>query len=54
VKYVNLETDMIEAVQEICYLGDVVGSGGDVQSSVTARILAGWRKFSELSCLYKS
>jgi len=34
---------------EFCYLGDVVGSSGDVQSSVTARIRAGWQKFSELS-----
>jgi len=30
-------------------LGDVVRSSGDVQSLVTARIRAGWRKFSELS-----
>jgi len=40
---------MIEVVQEFCYSGDVVGSSEDVQSSVTARIRAGWRKFSELS-----
>jgi len=40
---------MIEVVQEFCYLSDVVGSSGDVQSSVTARMCAGWRKFSELS-----
>jgi len=40
---------MIEVVQEFCYLGDVVGSSGDVQSSVTARVRAGWRKFSEMS-----
>jgi len=39
---------MIKVVQEICYLGDVVGSSGDVQSSVMARICAGWPKFSEL------
>jgi len=35
---------MIEVVQEICYLGDVVGSCDDVQSSVTAGIRAGYRK----------
>jgi len=33
----------------IFQLGDVVGSSGDVQSSVTASVRAGWRKFSELS-----
>jgi len=49
VKYVKLENDMIEEVQEFCCLGDAVGSSGDVQSLVTARICASWRKFSELS-----
>jgi len=49
VKYVKLGNDMIEVVLEFCYLSDVVGSSGDVQSSVTARIRAGWRKFNELS-----
>jgi len=49
VKYVKLGNDIIEVVQEFCYLGDVVGSSGDAQSSVTARIRAGWRKFIELS-----
>jgi len=39
---------MIEVVQKFCYLGDVASSG-DVQISVTTRIRAGWRKFSELS-----
>jgi len=40
---------MIEVVQEFCYLGDIVGRSGDVQSSVMTRIRAGWQKFSELS-----
>jgi len=40
---------MIEVVQEFYYLGDVAGSSSDVQSSVTARIRAGWQTFSELS-----
>jgi len=40
---------MIEVLQEFCYLGDVVGSSGDVQNSVTARIRTSWRKFSVLS-----
>jgi len=42
-KYLKLGNDMIEVVQDICYLGDVVGSSGDVQSSVMARIRAVWR-----------
>jgi len=46
VKYVKLGNDMIEVVQEFCYFGNVVESSGDVQSSMTARINAGWRKFS--------
>jgi len=43
VKYVKLGNDMIEVVQEFCYLGDVIGSSGDIQSSVMAReyMLAG-------------
>jgi len=49
VNYVKLVNDMIEVVQEFCYLGNVVGSSGDIQSSVTSTIHAGWRKFSELS-----
>jgi len=40
---------MIEVVHEFCHLGDVFGSSGDVQSSVTVRIRADWRKFSDLS-----
>jgi len=48
-KSVKLDNDVIEVVQEFRYLGDVVGSGGGVQSAVTARIRAGWRKFSEMS-----
>jgi len=46
---VKLGSDMIKLVQEFCYLGDAVGRSSDVQSSVTARICAGWRKFSKLS-----
>jgi len=42
VKYVKLGNDVIEVVQEFCYLGDVVGSNGDVQSSMIAKIHAGW------------
>lgn len=48
-KTVKLGNDEIELVQEFCYLGDVIGSSGDVQSTVIARIRAGWRKFTELS-----
>jgi len=49
VNYVKLGNDMIKEVQEFYYLGYVVGSSGDVQSSMIAIIRAGWRKFSELS-----
>jgi len=49
VKYIKLGNDTIEVIQEFCYSGDVVGSSSDVQSSVMARICAGWRKFSEVS-----
>jgi len=49
VKYVKLGNDIIEVVQEFCYFGGDVGSCGVIQSSVMARIHAGWRKFSELS-----
>jgi len=45
-KYVKLGNDVIEVIQEFCYLNDVVGNSGDVKSSVTARICASWRKFS--------
>jgi len=45
VKYIKLGSDMIEVFQEFRYLGNVVGSSGDVQSSVLARIrvvVVGW------------
>jgi len=45
VKYVKLGNDMIEVVQEICYLGDVVRSSGDAQSSVRTRIRASWTHY---------
>jgi len=45
-KYVKLGNDMIKVIQEFCYLGDVVGSSGDVQSSVMARIHVGWQKLN--------
>jgi len=32
VKHVKLGNDMIEVVEEFCYLGDVVGSSEDIQS----------------------
>jgi len=40
VKYI-IGNDMIEVVQEFCYMRDVVESSGDVQSLETARIRAG-------------
>jgi len=45
----KLGNDMIEVVQEFCYLSGVVVSSGCVQSTAMARIRAGWRKFSEMS-----
>jgi len=45
---VNLGNDVIEEVQEFCYLDDV-GSSCDIQSTVTDRIRDGWRKFSVMS-----
>jgi len=42
VKYVKLRNERIEVVQKFYNLGNVVGSSGDVQSSVTARVHAGW------------
>jgi len=49
VKCVELEDDVIEVVQEFCYLGDDVGGSGDIQSSVAAGVCAGWRGFGEIS-----
>jgi len=41
VKSVKVGNDMIEVFQEFCYLGDVVGSRDDVQSTVKVKICAG-------------
>jgi len=47
--YVKLGNDMIEVIPKFCYLHDVVGSSGDVQSTVMGKRRVGWRKFSEMS-----
>ena len=45
---VVLAGESFECVQEFCYLGDVICSGGGADASSVARIRSGWKKFREL------
>lgn len=47
-KTVQFGDDVIEVVDEFCYLGDMLCRDGDVRRATTTRIRAGWKKFREL------
>jgi hypothetical protein len=49
-KYTELETGVtIDCVDEFCYLGDMLGSGGGAEEASRTRVKCGWKKFRELS-----
>ena len=39
----------VECLSKFCYLGDTLGSGGDVVEAARARVRCAWAKFEELS-----
>ena len=44
-----LNGDKIEVVDEFCYLGDMIGSGGGVEETSRTRVRCAWAKIRELS-----
>ena len=41
--------DVLEEVEEFCYLGDMISCYGGASEAVSARIGSAWKKFVELS-----
>ena len=44
-----MDGDVLEKVDEFCYLGDLLAKDGGTEAAVSARIASGWKKFRELS-----
>jgi hypothetical protein len=38
----------LEVVHKFCYLGDMIGAGGDAEDAVRARVRCAWGKFNQL------
>ena len=45
---VELDGAEYEVVQQFCYLGDMLASGGGAAAASIARVRSGWKKFREL------
>lgn len=45
---VSAKDEILECVNEFCYLGDMTGAGGRVEASPVARVRSGWKKFRNL------
>ena len=45
---VKLKGTEYEAVDQFCYLGDMLSAGGGAEASTVARVRSGWKKFREL------
>ena len=41
--------DVLEEVEQFCYLGDIISFYGGASEAVSARIHRAWKKFRELS-----
>ena len=46
---IKLKGDMLECVDKLCYLGDMIGSGGGTEDASSMRVKCAWEKFRELS-----
>src|SRR5208282_5487516 len=46
---IKLNGDSLECVDKICYLGDMIGSGGVAADASSIRVKCAWGKFRELS-----
>jgi len=45
---INARGEILECVNEFCYLGDMIGVGGDVEANSIMRVKCNWKKFREL------
>ena len=45
---VKVDDSTLEEVSELCYLGDVLDTGGGCTRAITARCCAAWGKFKKL------
>ena len=50
-QFVLGNNDKMEVVEKFCYLGDVIGKGGDAEESSIARVRCAWGKFMDLKLL---
>src|SRR3989442_4895117 len=50
-QFVLGNNDEMEVVEKFCYLGDVIGKGGDAEESSIARVRCAWGKFMNLKRL---
>ena len=41
--------DVLEELENFCYLGDMISSCDEVSETVSSRIGSAWKKFGELS-----
>jgi hypothetical protein len=46
---IKLIGDSLECVDNFCYLGDMIGSGGSAEDASSMRVKCAWGKFRELS-----
>ena len=51
---IQLGEDSLELVDEFCYLGDMLDSGGGAESATITRVKCGWKKFRDLQPLLTS
>jgi len=43
------QNDKLECVEKLCYLGDMIGSGGGSEDAVREKVRCAWARFKELS-----
>jgi hypothetical protein len=54
VKVVKLGEESLECVENFCYLGDMLGSGGGAEDASRTRVRCAWGKFNELAPIITS
>ena len=51
-KKIDMDEDgKLEMLQQFCYLGDMIGAGGESEEAVRCRIRFAWCKFNELALM---
>ncbi len=46
--------EILECVEQLCYLGDMIGAGGGAEEASRARTRCAWAKFRELAPILTS